>query len=308
MLNLEIISWDETTEYKEQYSHNQIHLHQAYELLLLLEGEADILYYNRNHEVTYRYHAQPADLFLFASLEIHQVKITKFPYRRVGIRFSVNVLRQLFPNLALGTIYNQHRKPYSHKISLSNSLNFHCIKGILLSIHAEYLGRKPFYQESMQYLLGQFTIALYRMYPNVFPDIKSRNLCTLQQVEQYIQQNFSQPIHIEGVARKFYLSQSYLSKIFKEYTGLNPKQYLNLCRLAYARELLITTPLPLDAIAESSGIGSSNSLIRLFRKMMGITPGEYRRTMQEEPPLSHGIPLPPNSVAASALGTQALDT
>lgn len=303
MPNFEIISWEETTNYPEQYSHNYLHLHQAYEILLLLSGEADVQYYDRNHEITHSYHATPGDLLLFSSLEIHQIKITKFPYRRLGVRFSINVLQRLFHNLALTTIYSHHDKHFCHQIQLRGS-NLNFLRSILTSIHNEYLHQFPFFQETMEYWIGQFTVSLYRISPSSFPNVGISNLHTLEEIQQYIQQYFKKPIHINDVAQKFYLSQSYLSRAFKDYTGMSPKQYLNLCRIAYTRELLIKTTLPLEAIAESSGIADANSLIRLFRKMIGVTPGTYRKAMQKDLSFTQGAPLPPNSVAELAIGTQ----
>lgn len=303
MPNYEIISWDETTNYPEQYSHNYLHLHQAYEIILFLSGEGDVLYYDRNQEITHSYHASPGDLLLFSSLEIHQIKITKFPYRRLGVRFSINVLQRLFHNLALATIYSYHDKLFCNQIHLQDT-GLHCLTNILTSIHNEYLQQGAFFQETMEYWIGQFTVNLYRINPSAFPSIGISNLHTLEEIQQYLQQNFAKPIYINDVAQKFYLSQSYLSRAFKDYTGMSPKQYLNLCRIAYARELLITTTLPLETIAESSGIADANSLIRLFRKMIGVTPGTYRKAMEKDQSFTQGAPLPPNSVAELAIGTQ----
>lgn len=308
MPNYEIISWDETTDISDHYSHDYLHLHQAYEILMLLSGEIDVLYYNQNQEITHQYHGVPGDLFFFASLEIHQIKITAFPYRRVGVRFSLHVFQNLFHNLALSTIYNYHGKQFCHQIRTSTSSELESSKNFLLSIHNEYLHQRPFYHDNMEYLIGQFTIALYRLKPEAFPVIEKEQLHILEEIKQYLQQNFTQSIQINVLARRFYLSHSYLCRAFKDYTGMTPKQYLCLCRLTYVRELLITTSLPLEAIAESAGINDANSLIRLFRKMTGVTPGTYRSAMQQEHSFSHGASLPSNSAAELAIGTQLLNS
>lgn len=243
MPNYEIISWDETTDISDHYSHDYLHLHQAYEILMLLSGEIDVLYYNQNQEITHQYHGVPGDLFFFASLEIHQIKITAFPYRRVGVRFSLHVFQNLFHNLALSTIYNYHGKQFCHQIRTSTSSELESLKNFLLSIHNEYLHQRPFYHDNMEYLIGQFTIALYRLKPEAFPVIEKEQLHILEEIKQYLQQNFTQSIQINVLARRFYLSHSYLCRAFKDYTGMTPKQYLCLCRLTYVRELLITTSL-----------------------------------------------------------------
>ncbi len=78
-------------------------------------------------------------------------------------------------------------------------------------------------------------------------------------------------------ARDFYLSPSYVSHAFRDRTGYSPKQYLVLCRLFYARELLLTTTQSVSQIAVRCGFGEVNNFIRTFRKHTDTTPAKYRR-------------------------------
>jgi transcriptional regulator GlxA family with amidase domain len=60
-------------------------------------------------------------------------------------------------------------------------------------------------------------------------------------------------------------------------TGLTPMEDLRQLRLEAARDLLLTTDLPLKAIAPRTGLGDEYHLSRLFRRAFGIAPGALRR-------------------------------
>lgn len=303
MANFEMIAWDETNGASDAYRHNFPHLHQACELLLLISGKADVFYYDSNQTVTHTYHAGPGDLLLFAGLEIHKVQAVGFPYRRLGVRFSLEVLHRLFHNPALSAIYNCRNSGFRHLIHLSGGAleeSRRSLEGIV----REFTRQEPFFRDAMQYMLGQFTTQLYRFSPEMFPPVGEENQQVLREVQAYLQQNFAKPLRIEEVARTFYLSHSHLSHAFKRFVGMTPKQYLNLCRLAYARELLATTAGPLESVAQAAGLTDANSMVRLFRRMIGVTPGAYRKAMQENEAFAYGAPLPPNQAYELAIGTR----
>lgn len=77
------------------------------------------------------------------------------------------------------------------------------------------------------------------------------------------------------------LSAKYISKLFKESTGTNLTEYIQIKRIAEAKKLLATTALKNDEIAEQVGIVSRSTFFRLFKKYEGITPQDYRKMLQE---------------------------
>jgi len=63
-------------------------------------------------------------------------------------------------------------------------------------------------------------------------------------------------------------------------TGYSPKKYMLLRRIERARFFLTNTNMSISEIAETTGMEDSNSLIRLFRKVTGISPGKFRKNKQ----------------------------
>ncbi len=78
--------------------------------------------------------------------------------------------------------------------------------------------------------------------------------------------------------KMFGVSSAYLSERFRAHTGQGIGDYLTSVRMMHACRLLRETDMTLEEIAESVGIVGSSTLIRLFKKTQGVTPGVYRRT------------------------------
>ena len=82
---------------------------------------------------------------------------------------------------------------------------------------------------------------------------------------------------LTGLAAGSGVSPRHLSRLFLDETGHTPQHFLDRTRLEAACALLTSSRDSLERIAETSGAGSSESLRRLFRRELGITPGTYRK-------------------------------
>ena len=98
----------------------------------------------------------------------------------------------------------------------------------------------------------------------------------VDQVQQYIEEHFTQELTVTGLAERFFISPCHLTHSFKEQVGYSPKQYLRLLRLAYAKELMETTDLPVAEAAVRAGFADVNHFIRSFRETYGVPPGKWR--------------------------------
>lgn len=98
-----------------------------------------------------------------------------------------------------------------------------------------------------------------------------------QDILRFVDQNLYNPnLTIGLLADHFHLSLSYASKIFKRYAGIGFLNYVHIQRVEEAKQLLVTTDMNLNAIAEKIGYYNDIALIRLFKKYTGVTPGKYR--------------------------------
>ncbi len=94
----------------------------------------------------------------------------------------------------------------------------------------------------------------------------------------YIRRHFTEKVSLEDVATEVALSPTYFSRLFKEEAGQSFKIYLNDLRIGEARNLLGETTLPLIEIAARVGFEDQSYFSRVFRNVVGISPGRFRRT------------------------------
>lgn len=98
----------------------------------------------------------------------------------------------------------------------------------------------------------------------------------VQSIRAYLAEHYRQRITLEELSARFFLSPSYLQKLFKRYTNQSPTDYLMALRIAKSKELIRTTQMSFSEIAFSVGIESYSYFIRLFKKQEGMTPKEYK--------------------------------
>lgn len=99
----------------------------------------------------------------------------------------------------------------------------------------------------------------------------------LQQIKEYLDAHYDQRITLDGLAERFYINKFYLTRVFKEQFGQSVTNYLMQLRITQAKRLLRFTDRSIESIAQECGLEDANYFSRLFKKVEGIPPGEYRR-------------------------------
>lgn len=103
------------------------------------------------------------------------------------------------------------------------------------------------------------------------------NQSRLHFIIHYIHQHISDPIRIEQLCRKAYLSRNAFYRWFKEQCGLTPVDYINKERIKLAKQLLASSDRTITDVSMECGFSDVNYFVRLFKKTEGITPGSYRQ-------------------------------
>ena len=99
----------------------------------------------------------------------------------------------------------------------------------------------------------------------------------LQEIKDYLDEHYAEKITLDALAEKFYINKFYLTRVFKEQFGLSVTSYLTQLRITQAKRLLRFTDQNIEFIAQECGLTDANYFSRLFKKVEGTTPGEYRR-------------------------------
>ena len=96
-------------------------------------------------------------------------------------------------------------------------------------------------------------------------------------MSKYVEDHMNQPLSIADIATHFFLNPDYLSRMFKNETGLPLKEYIISRKMESARTLLRTTQLPVNVIASKLGYDNYSYFSQVYRKMMGISPKDERK-------------------------------
>jgi AraC family transcriptional regulator len=96
---------------------------------------------------------------------------------------------------------------------------------------------------------------------------------------EFIQAHIESDLRLRDLAREANMSMSHLIRGFRQSTGKTPYQYLLHQRIERARSLMRDHRAPLTEVALASGFADQHHLARVFRRITGVTPSSYRRSL-----------------------------
>lgn len=94
-----------------------------------------------------------------------------------------------------------------------------------------------------------------------------------------IHESLSEDISLEEISRRVEISPFYFSKLFKEETGENFIDYVTMARMQKAKDLLRDQSKSIKEISAETGYADPNYFSKLFKKIVGLTPTEYRESV-----------------------------
>ncbi|NOV01596.1 AraC family transcriptional regulator [Paenibacillus planticolens] len=118
------------------------------------------------------------------------------------------------------------------------------------------------------------TASGHRAAPDKNPSLFTADIAHM--IEEKLSLGLCEEATVTGVAKEMNLSRSQCSKLFAKVYGLSPRQYVSQQKLKLAKELLVTTHLPMTDIAEKLGFHSASHFSRQFRRWTGQSPSEFK--------------------------------
>lgn len=125
-------------------------------------------------------------------------------------------------------------------------------------------------------VLRVILMTLCRSIPEAFPYKSTEKSAIVQAVRRKLEGDLKEELSLDGISAEFHISTYYLSHIFKDITGYSVKNYRLLCRLASARELLVSSEYSIKEICSMTGFPDMSNFSRRFKFEYGVTPTEYR--------------------------------
>jgi len=100
----------------------------------------------------------------------------------------------------------------------------------------------------------------------------------VRQILVTIDASLDSDLSLKRFANELFLNTSYLSSLFKKETGMTLTDYVNQHRIDYAKKLLKSTTLSIQTVAATVGISDIHYFTRLFRRITGFSPREFRKS------------------------------
>ncbi|MBQ8432755.1 MAG: helix-turn-helix domain-containing protein [Clostridia bacterium] len=227
-----------------------LHFHSAIELLLVQEGEMLAVINGKEHRVTAG----------------HGCFIDKF---------STHTLSETLPNTKVYVCMGNCElfDPVFSDVGGIPPLLFPFSEFDLLNTAIDYYREAP--NEALQLAVFKGTIALLlaRMAQSI-PLLEANNspasaeICT---VLRYINEHFTEDLHLSSLAATFGYSPQYFSRFFHKYMNIHLTEYINIARANYAKRLMDGKKTVAE-VAFASGFGSMPTFYRTYKKVFGTLP------------------------------------
>ena len=248
-----------------------MHIHDCYEIYYSISGGKQFLIDNRFYDI------QPGDIFFINQYESHYLSQLD---RAVHERFVLEIHPDFLTSLSseqtdLNLCFHFRSDELSHKLHLTeeeqNRFRYFVHKLAGLSGYGSDLEDRAVFTELMVFLNRIFYQRTEsRREEEEVPSYHTQ----VDEILSFINQNISSPLSIEELSGHFFLSSSYLCRIFKAATGTTINKYITAKRITVAKSLL-SSGYSVTETCERCGFNDYSNFLKAFTKAVGISPKKY---------------------------------
>ena len=247
-----------------------MHIHDTYEVYYSISGGKQFLIDNKFYDI------EPGDLFVINQFESHYIsKLDKIVHERFVLSIYPEFLKSISTKETnLDYCFSYREKNFSHKISLTKEGQNRFLYFINKISTSEGFGA-----DIIEYsaFLELITFINRSFKDNNDLSQKKYNYKYNEQVEEilsYINNNITDEITIDHLSNHFYLSESYICRIFKSATGTTINKYITARRISIAKSLL-SNGENVNEVCEKCGFNDYSNFLKTFKKSVGISPKKY---------------------------------
>lgn len=254
-----------------------IHIHDCYEVYYSISGGKQFLIDNRFYDF------QPGDIFFINQYESHYLsQIDRVTHERIVLSVYPDYLRRFSTDQTdLNCCFTQRDTSFGHRLSLSQEEK----KRFLYYIH-KLSEKKEFGQDLLeQTAFLELMVYLNRIFLLRREEDRTQESRTGQRASaahseqidailSYVNRNLTEELTIGKLAAHFYLSSSYLCRIFKDETGTTINRYITAKRISCAKALL-AEGYSVTETCGMCGFQDYSNFLKAFTKAVGISPKKY---------------------------------
>ncbi len=249
-----------------------IHYHECYEIVFYVSANVEAYLDDSSYSL------KSHDILLIPPRKIHKLNYPQpCNYIRYVFYFTHEHIENAFGPALYKKAIHFFQNSGCYQLSLSAQEYIH-LNRVFQNMHE--CRQEPSYK-SRELISFYASIILQEIYlisekrPGV--NQEQRSLNPVAQILRYINEHYHQNITLEILEEEFYLNKSYICRIFHRTMGISLINYLQCKRILEAQQLLLNTDLPIIEISMESGFNNVQHFYRVFKKITGLTPKEYKK-------------------------------
>lgn len=254
------------------------HFHTQYEIFYIVEGERVFFFNNRE------YIARAGDLILVNSNLIHMTKSvigSNEGHNRIILyvsRWKMEAYDKLYPSLQLVRFFDDYYGVY-HLDREQQALILTLFRSVRHALTSRDHNYKTGIDLEILSWLFKLMAFIRKQRQEIPSDSENPKYKAAYGIADYLSENCERPVTLDELVEQFYLSKSYICRIFKEVTGYTISEYTNIHRIRKAKRYLEETDMSISEIAHALGYESLTYFERMFKTYMTLSPLKYRKTL-----------------------------
>ena len=247
-----------------------MHIHDCYEIYYSISGGKQFLIDNRFYDIN------PGDLFIINQFESHYLtQINNMVHERIIISIHPDFLKEISTiQTDLSYCFTERNQVFNHRISLNKEQQHRFLYFIGKITTSNEFGSDIIERVAFMEMMVMLNSLFINNHSSETADSNFQYNQQVQEILIYINQHITETITVEQLAEQFYLSTSYICRIFKATTGTTINKYINARRITLAKSLL-TMDLGVSEVCEKCGFNDYSNFLKAFTKAVGISPKKY---------------------------------
>lgn len=255
------------------------HWHEFMEISFIQSGEGK---YEIEDKV---FHVKKSDIVIINNIEKHRVTYKPGnPLYETVIHFDSSLISfsdDGFWGTGYINLFKYERTGFNNIPEL-DEVTKEEVQSSVSGIEKEYFQKNQYYELMIKAkLLCLITVLLRNLNIQTINEVeviaKRNQIERLEKILNYINENYDKEINLALAAQKFYMNTSYFSDYFKKNIGVNFTDYLARVRINKAARLLNETGISSTEIAFSCGFNNVTSFYNTFKKIKGMSPGDFKK-------------------------------
>ena len=248
----------------------EMHIHDCCEVYFSISGGKQFLIDNKVYDIA------PGDPFLINQYDSHYLtQIEKEKHERIVIMIDPDYMKEISSKETnLDACFQERNEKFSHKISLTSEQQSRFLYFVNKILTSNGYGHDLLERATFTELFVLINQIVNEKNSDKVEDRPSTYNEQVDAILSYLNNNIQYPISIGDLSKQFYISESYICRIFKSATGTTINKYMTARRISIAKSLL-AEGIGVSDVCEKCGFSDYSNFLKAFTKSVGISPKKY---------------------------------